>query len=70
MAEMSARFYVASVAGATVTLSPLPGTTPRTPAGDGIGKVTVTTVESTADASFWGTTGSCAIVEFIARKMS
>lgn len=60
MSQRVARFYATSVSSATVVLSPESGvSTPEAPAGTGIQQLTVTTRETTADAAFWGATGSC-----------
>ena len=68
MAEISTRMYVESVSSATVTLEPEPFA--RQGAGQGIATVVVTTREATANAAFWGTTGSCGRYEVIFRKVS
>ena len=60
MSERQRLMYVESVSTGTVELN-------RhlmdlgTDGGIGIAGVTVTTVESTADPGFWGTTGSCSM---------
>lgn len=67
--EVRRRFYVTSVSSATVVLSPEPGAIASAPAGTNIQQLTVTTLESTAAASFWGATGQCGRFEVIVRKV-
>ena len=59
MSERIQQFYVTSVSSATVVLSPATHDAPSK-AGLGIQQITLTTTESTADATFWGATGTCA----------
>lgn len=68
MAEIKCRMYAESVSSATVTLEPEPFAT-QLP-GLGIATLVVTTRESTANAAFWGVTGSCGRYEVIFRKVS
>lgn len=69
MAEKRQRMFVESVSSATVALSPQTNIDPISRAGVGIAKVVVTTFETTAEAGFWGTTGSCGQYEIIVRKI-
>lgn len=68
--EIVRRFYVTSVSSATVVLSPEPSISAMAPAGTGIAQLTVTTVEATAIAGFWGATGQCGRFEVRVRKVS
>ena len=68
MSERRQQMYVTSVSTSTVILSPTP-TDPPNKAGLGIQQVTVSTTESTAEAGFWGTTGSCSVFECYFRKV-
>lgn len=68
--EYSRRFYVTSVSSSTVVLSPLTNSDNHPGAGRGLAQVTVSTTESTAEAAFWGTTGTCGNYEVIIRKVS
>ena len=68
--EYRRRFYVTSVSSATVLLSPEPGANPSTQAGTNVQQITITTLESTANAAFWGATGQCGRFEVYVRKVS
>ena len=68
MSEKRQRMYVESVSSATVELN-TELNDPPSRGGVGIQNVTVTTFESTAEAGFWGTTGSCSLFEVIFRKV-
>lgn len=68
--ERTQRMYATSVSSATVTLSPETNIDPVSHAGVGILNVVVTTFESTAEAAFWGTTGSCGRYQVTFRKIS
>jgi hypothetical protein len=69
--EVRRRFYVTSVSSATVVLSPEPSITPAsTQPGTNVQQITLTTSESTANAAFWGATGTCGRFEVIWRKLS
>jgi hypothetical protein len=65
MSQRAQLFYVTSVSSTTVVLSPL---NTSSQAGLGIQQITLTTTESTADAAFWGATGTCAMVYAIFQK--
>ena len=68
MSERQRLMFVASVSGTAVTLSRHQSDV-GTDGGIGVDAVVVTTRESTADAGFWGTTGSCALFHVIFRKV-
>ena len=65
MSQRAQLFYVTSVSSTTVVLSPF---NTSSQAGIGIQQITLTTTESTADAAFWGATGTCAMVLAIFQK--
>ena len=67
MSQRSQLFYVTSVSTDTVVLSPHQAE-PPSKAGLGIQQITVRTTESTADATFWGATGTCSMVLAIFQK--
>lgn len=69
MSERRQRMFVESVSSTTVELSPLTAEDPISKGGVGIASVTLTTFESTAEAGFWGATGSCGRFEVIVRKV-
>lgn len=69
MSERRQLMFVESVSSATVELSPLTAIDPISKGGVGVASVTVTTFEATAEAGFWGTTGSCERYEVIFRKV-
>lgn len=68
MAERQQRMFVESISSRTVELSPATAQDPISKGGVGISSVTLTTFEATAEAGFWGTTGSCAIFDVIIRR--
>ena len=68
MSERKQRMYAESVSSATVTLEAVLNDPPGQ-GGIGIIQVVVTTFESTAQAGFWGTTGSCGVYDVIIRKV-
>ena len=70
MSERRQRMFVESVSSATVELSPETTIDPISKGGVGIASVSLTTFESTAEAGFWGTTGSCGRYDVIIRKLS
>ena len=63
MAQKVQTFYIESVSGRTVQLE-TPLNFPPSNAGVGIAGVTLTTVESTAEPGFYGTTGTTCGVLF------
>ena len=67
--EYQRRMYVTSVSTNTVVLSPETNSHLMPGGGLGITQVTLTTNESTALAAMFGTTGSCAVMEVIVRKV-
>lgn len=67
MSQRTQLFYVTSVSSDTVTLSPHPSE-PPSKAGLGIQQITIKTTESTADATFWGATGTCANIYALFQK--
>ena len=72
MSERSRRMYVNDIAGSIVTLSPEPTSGGMNHPGSGLGieKVTVTTTESTPDATFWRTAASCGRFEVTIKAVS
>lgn len=67
--EIRAQMFVESVSSTTVVLEKVLNLAGQdAPAGTGIAMITVITKESTADANFWGTTGSCSAFEVIFRR--
>lgn len=69
MSERRQLMSVESVSSATVELTPETTIDPISKGGVGIASITLTTVEATAEAGFWGATGSCARFEVIVRKL-
>lgn len=69
MSERSRQMTVVAVSGTAVTLTPESNKSHLVPPGTGIASVAVTTAESTADASFWGATGTCARFQVIFRRI-
>ena len=67
MTEFRRQLYVEKVDGICVRLEPVVGD--DTVAGTGIGAVIVETVESTPEASFWGTVATCGRFHVIIRKV-
>lgn len=71
MSERSFICYVESVSSSTVTLEPDPtrGETNKAAGGVGIKQIVVSTLESTAEAGFWGATGQCGRYDVIIRRV-
>lgn len=67
MSQRRVRMYVEGVSGTAVTLEKELNDTQGS--GVGIESIALVTTESTAEAGFWGTTGSCAVFEVIFRKV-
>ena len=67
MTQFRFQGYAERIADSCVRLEPIfPGTTVG---GTGISAVVIETVETTPEASFWGTTASCGRFEVIVRKV-
>lgn len=70
MSEYAGRYFVASISGATVTLSP-EWFGDNKHGGVGCAQIAITTHESTPLAAFWGgAAAACGRFEVIIRKVS
>lgn len=69
MSEYRRRMYLTSVSSSTIVLSPANGSSSSPGGGLGLAQATLVTEESTANAQFWGTTGTCGIYDVIIRKL-